>query len=99
MECPECRVRHPRACGEKTFLKGRCPICLELNCCPFVLLPCSHGLCEEDFSRMGGLLGGQIPSAPQETPPPFAPQETPPRTNANAVEYMDTDGRLVLEYV
>jgi len=82
MECVECRARYPQACGRKVFVEATCSVCLELTK-PFVLLPCGHGCCEQDFSRMGGLIKDQIPSAPQATSLD---------TSADVVEYVDTNG-------
>lgn len=55
IECPLCRERHPRACGQKCFIEAECPICWA-DCSPIIMMPCGHGLCEDDFARQGGIL-------------------------------------------
>eukprot|EP00927_Polykrikos_kofoidii_P019031 TRINITY_DN18870_c0_g1_i1.p1 TRINITY_DN18870_c0_g1~~TRINITY_DN18870_c0_g1_i1.p1 ORF type:complete len:500 (+),score=42.37 TRINITY_DN18870_c0_g1_i1:96-1502(+) len=57
--CPICR-RQPAsaACGVQAYLESECPVCLEVKS-PFVLLPCGHGMCENDFHNCGWTLKTQ----------------------------------------
>eukprot|EP00929_Paragymnodinium_shiwhaense_P099899 TRINITY_DN61814_c0_g1_i5.p1 TRINITY_DN61814_c0_g1~~TRINITY_DN61814_c0_g1_i5.p1 ORF type:complete len:392 (+),score=130.17 TRINITY_DN61814_c0_g1_i5:229-1404(+) len=53
--CPVCRAKHRRECGQRVFVEAVCPICLQQGS-PFATLPCGHGLCDECLASVGGVV-------------------------------------------
>ncbi|CAE8585419.1 unnamed protein product, partial [Polarella glacialis] len=60
MHCPVCRAHHVNCHGLKCFVEAECPVCMEKKS-PFMMLPCGHGTCEEDFQALGGSMPSGSP--------------------------------------